>query len=101
MKKFLIILLLALATCSSIEAIEDIEFIDFPDWLVKGFNIIKDYFNKAKKWLQENKLWDPIKEAAEKYGREYGMKACTKFLSEDPCKKIVDGIINTIKNLSD
>ena len=103
MKKILIIFLLAIVACSSVEidALEDIELINAPAWLVRGYNIIKDYFKKAKAWLEENKLWDPLYNTIINKGRTYGMKYCTEMISEDACEKIVDGIIDILNKLSE
>ena len=98
MKKILIIFLLAIVACSSVEidALEDIELINAPAWLVRGYDIIRDYFKKARAWLEENKLWDPLYNA-----RTYGMKYCTEMISQEACEKIVDGIIDIVKKLSE
>ena len=103
MKKILIIFLLAIVACSSVEidALEDIELINAPAWLVRGYDIIRDYFKKARAWLEENKLWDPLYNAIINQGRTYGMKYCTEMISQEACEKIVDGIIDIVKKLSE
>ena len=104
MRKFLIIVLLAIAACTSLEDFEidldEVELIKIPEWIIKGVKLVKEYFNKAKAWLKENNLWDPLVDTVLKYGKEGGMKLCTKTLPQESCEKIVDGIAKIIKDLS-
>ena len=100
MKKFLFIVLIAIVVSSNLDVYDELILNGLPDWLVNGWNKIKEYFKKAKQWLVENGFWEPLKKTVEKYGRQAGMKACIKILEkEEPCKTIVDGIIDILNKL--
>ncbi len=57
MKKFLFIVLIAIVVSSNLDVYDELILNGLPDWLVNGWNKIKEYFKKAKQWLVENGFW--------------------------------------------
>ena len=89
MKKFLLILLIAVAASATVQ-IETEELNKF----ISGIgSLISDTFGKIK----EGEWWDIILEALKQFGVPYAKKYCTDLThSETLCNTIIDYLVSLI-----
>ena len=97
MKKLLILVLIAIAFCTAIEEKTDDEIIlQGVNW-AELWEKVKKYASQAKKWLQDNGLWEPIINLLKTYGREKAVNWCAQKIPYAVCSSIVDFILNYIR----
>ena len=88
MKKFLFLVLIAIAFCSSIEEFknENLEI------LLKAisWDDVKNNIENAIQWLKDNHLWEPIRKLILEFGEYAAMTLCLKGFSESTCKSIIN-----------
>ena len=101
MKKFLLVLLIAVAATATVQ-IETSELNNwFTDWLKKIGQFFKALGGKLKQvyeWLKENGYWDQIVELVKKYGVPKAIEFCTNvFHAEDLCTDIINLLASFIK----
>lgn len=59
---------------------------------------IKAAYQKAKEWLIEKELWDPLVKAIKDGGKALGNKKCNERASDPEfCKDVVNWLIDHIK----
>ena len=102
MKKIIFFILLdvlvsSLPVKNKKELEELLERIDYT-FIEKVWEFIKQYAEKAIKFLKEIGLYDPIIELLQKYGRTYGIQYCTTLkIPEGICTSIIDFLLQFIK----
>ena len=99
MKKFLIILLIALVASATITFdAEDLNgfFNKTKGWGIK-FPSILDLSGKSKdyyKWLKDHGYWDTLVEHAKEYGKPYAVRECVGLIKDRfCCSELVDKIL--------
>ena len=91
MKKLLILVLIAIITCSDVDPCEEFgiffeenkgnnNFTNVPGWVSSDFNS-KNYFPRLMHWIKENNLYEIFREIIAKC--DY--KMCNRFLPKKPC----------------
>ena len=102
MKKFIFFIFLAVIVSSLTvqnkkELEELLERIDYT-FIEKVWEFIKQYVDKAIKFLKEIGLYEPIIELLQEYGRTYGMQYCTSLkIPEGICTSIIDFLLQFVK----
>ena len=98
MKKLLFVLLLAVIFCTALPETDEEPTLEGIDWK-KLWNDVKNIYQKAKQWLIDNDLYEPLINLIKKYGREAGINWCKgdRKIPEDTCISIVNWIIDHIK----
>ena len=103
MKKIIFVLLIAIIACSTdfaVEEFDDVELQKFdPKVIVDVWKKVKDFVDKAIKFLKENNLYEPLVDLIKKYGSKYANDFCVKQhkIEESTCKSIVDFLFGLIK----
>ena len=100
MKKFLLILLIALAASATIQL--DTGDLKFSwDWAKKIIEFVKKLTGKLLDlyhWLKDNGYWDQIIELLKKYGKPKAIELCTQvFKNEGVCTDLIDLLFSFIK----
>ena len=72
MKKLLFVLLLAVIFCTALPETDEDPTLEGIDWK-KLWNDVKSIYQKAKQWLIDNDLYEPLINLIKKYGREAGI----------------------------
>ena len=97
MNKLLMLFLFAIVATTTVQDFKELEDLvlefEIPDWLINGWNKIKEYLNKAIDWLKENGLYEPLIETIKKYGKAAAIKICTNWTTEEICEQIVERIM--------
>ena len=100
MKKFIIILLIALVASSTV-TIETGELNSFisklldkaKNWLKKLTGILKDAYN----WIHDNGLWDTFVGLVKEYGKPYAISACESVCPiPSACSGLADKIFDSL-----
>ena len=102
MKKFLIILLIALVASATVNF--DTEglngfFNKTKDWLYKINLIPKNLTDKSKEyynWLKDNGYLDNLIEHAKEYGKPYALDECVGLIKDEFC---CSELVNAISNI--
>ena len=101
MKKFLLILLIAVAASIKVEFdATDLQskWTDFWDNVLDFIESLPGKLKDLYDWLKENGIWEDLIELLEKYGVPPAIKLCIEQTGWDElCKDIIDTIINWIK----
>ena len=103
MKKILFVVLIAIIACSTDfapEVFDDVDLQKFdPKVIVDVWKKVKDFVDKAIKFLKENNLYEPLVALVKKYGTKYAYDICVKQhkIEESTCKSIVDFLFGLIK----
>ena len=103
MKKFLLILLIAVAASVSVE----FDGTELNGWFSNLFHHVKDFFKniggKLKKfvnWLKDNGIWDKLVDLVKNYGGPKAVKYCEENAPsslKDQCKETVDKVIENLR----
>ena len=103
MKKFLLILLIALVASSTITLdTEDLNSIwdTLKDWADKIGDFVKKLSAKAMdayNWLKDNGYWDQLVDLVKQYGKPYAVEFCVGLIKiEFVCSEIVDKIFDML-----
>ena len=91
MKKLLILVLIAIITCSDVDPCEEFgiffeknkgnnNFTNVPEWISSDFNS-ESYFPRLIHWIKENNLYKEFIEAL----INHNPKKCNIFLPKEPC----------------
>ena len=95
MRKFLLVLLIAVIACNDV-----VDTLDFEDAELNIFksigNFFKNLWNKVKGVVQKLKdwgVWDAIVQAAKTLGKFAAKALCNKYDSSGKCGDIVDKFI--------
>ena len=92
MKKFLVILLIAVVACSTISvADQEVDLQKVPDWIKNGWAKLKSAFKKVVTFLKENGLWDPLVKVFAQYGKKFAKDMCMKAYDDE---KFCDELVN-------
>ena len=92
MKKFLVILLIAVVACSTISvADQEVDLQKVPDWIKNGWAKIKSAFKKVVTFLKDNGLWDPLVKVFAQYGKKFAKDMCMKAYDDE---KFCDELVN-------
>ena len=95
MKKFLVILLIAIVACSSVSVVEEEEFdLELPNWLKNGWSKVKEYVKKVIIMLKGSGYWDLIVDYLKTKGKEYAKKFCLKWYDEEFCDELIGDFLN-------
>ncbi len=101
MKKFLLILLIVVASSVTVE----FDGSNLESWWSDLWDKIKEFVKSIPSrlkalynWLVENGYWEQIIELVKKYGKPYATQLCTKWTGkEELCTDIVNLIFSFIK----
>ena len=94
MKKFLLVLLVAVALSSNVKE-EDTE-LSATDWI----DDLPGYIKKVVDWLKDKGLWDELMNLIEKYGAPKAIDFCKDKIPsplDSLCKTAIDKIMELIK----
>ena len=92
MKKFLVILLIAVVACSTISvADQEVDLQKVPDWIKNGWAKLKSAFKKVVTFLKDNGLWDPLVKVFAQYGKKFAKDMCMKAYDDE---KFCDELVN-------
>ena len=95
MKRLLFLVLIAFAISTVVPEEADVELEAF-DWKA-AWERVKGFLRDAKKWLQDNGLYDPIVNAIKTKGEEAAKKVCEKFnVPTNVCTSIVDWVVKNV-----
>ena len=99
MKKFLLILLIALVVSAKVQLdTEDLK--GFLDWLQKIAEFISSLTGQLKElyqWLKSSQNWDKILELVKEYGKPAAVELCTSLTGlEDVCSNFIDLLLSFI-----
>ena len=99
MKKFLVILLIAIIACSVVSVVVEEEELDLEKNMEKI--IFEKALKEARKLLEKKGLLKKLKELLIKEGRKEGLKFCKKHvkvpLKEKICETIVNDLLKLVK----
>ena len=103
MKKFLLILLIAVAASVSVE----FDGTELNGWFTHFIHGVKDFFKgvagKLKKfvnWLKDNGIWDKLVDLVKNYGGPKAVKYCEEKAPsslKSQCKETVDKVIENLR----
>ena len=100
MKKFLLILLIAVASSVTV-TIDDPNLEGIVDWAKKIWDFIKSLAGKLKdfyNWLKANGYWDQIIELVKKYGQPFVIQQCTNWTGQgELCNDIISLLFSFLK----
>ena len=103
MKKFLVILLIAIVASSTI-TVDTEDFNGFwkkvGNFFKKIGDVIKKLTGKLKdlyNWLKDSGVWDTVVDYAKKYGKPYAVKFCEGFkFIESYCGPLLDKVFDAL-----
>ena len=103
MKKFLVILLIAIVASSTI-TVDTEDLNGFWKSVGKFFKKVGDVFKKltgklkdAYNWLKKNGVWDTIVDYAKKFGKPFAVGACEGFIKiELVCGPLLDKVFDAL-----
>ena len=100
MKKFLLVLLIALVASATIQFDTGDLNGGILDWFKKIGQFIASLWGKLKDlydWLKENGLWDQVLSLAKEYGKPKAVELCASyFWDEDTCSGLIDLLLSFI-----
>ena len=100
MKKFLIILLIAIVACSTVSTVEEEEFdlekINLPNWIKNGWSKIKETVKKVVQFLKDTGLWASILNFVKKQAIAAANKLCNKHFENGFCVELINNAQNII-----
>ena len=99
MKKFLLILLIALVASTTVQ-LETGDLNGIADWIQKIAAFIASLWGKLRdlyNWLKENGYWDQIIDLVKKYGKPAAVNLCASvFGDEGVCSDFIDLLLSFI-----
>ena len=103
MNKFILVLLIAVASCVTVE-FDGSNLEGFIDWWNDIWNKFKDfiksipgYLKSLYDWLEGKGYIKQLVEIVEKYGKPKAVELCKSWIESDYCSDIVDFIFNFLK----
>ena len=84
MKKFLVLLLIAVIACAAIE-----QDLDLQSWLSKVWKKLKGAVKKAWDWLTSNGIMDKIKSILWSTGKSAAIALCSTYFTPSICSTII------------